>query len=81
MKSGIFARRVVFPLHERLMKRPTMPYLAELERAQYLPRHEIERLNPRMEWAEIDAPHLVLQVAPTLAAGVIDEFISGAWAE
>ncbi len=45
MKSGVIARRLVFPLHERLMKRPTIPYLAELERAQYLPRHEVEQLQ------------------------------------
>lgn len=42
MKSGVIARRLVFPLHERLMKRPTIQYLAELDRAQHLPRHEIE---------------------------------------
>jgi phenylacetate-CoA ligase len=36
---------VLFPLHERLMKRPTFPYLRELERDQWLSRSEIEALQ------------------------------------
>jgi phenylacetate-CoA ligase len=39
------AKRVVYPLHERLMHRPTFPYLAELEQSQWLSRAEIERLQ------------------------------------
>lgn len=37
----------LFPLHERLMGRPTFTYLDELERSQWLPRDEIESLQAR----------------------------------
>ena len=37
------AGRMIYPLHERLMKRPTFPYLRELERTQWLSRPELER--------------------------------------
>jgi phenylacetate-CoA ligase len=36
MIQSIFARYLVYPLHERLLKRPTFAYLAELERSQWL---------------------------------------------
>jgi len=39
------AGRVVYPLHERLMKRPTFAYLESLERSQWLTRVEVERLQ------------------------------------
>ena len=39
------AGRVVYPLHERLMKRPTFAYLESLERSQWLTRAEVERLQ------------------------------------
>ena len=45
MPHPSFARRVVYPLHERLMKRPTFAYLESLERSQWLPREELERLQ------------------------------------
>ena len=37
----------LFPLHERLMRRPTFPYLAELEQTQWLAREALEALQSR----------------------------------
>jgi len=45
MPHPSFSRRVVYPLHERLMKRPTFAYLESLERSQWLSREDIERLQ------------------------------------
>jgi phenylacetate-CoA ligase len=42
---GLFARRVVYPLHERLLGRPTLAFLRDLERTQWLPRDGLERLQ------------------------------------
>ena len=39
------ARRVVYPLQERALGRPTFDYLDALEASQWLPREEIERLQ------------------------------------
>lgn len=39
------ARRFIYPLQERLLKRPTFAYLSELEKTQWLSRAEIERLQ------------------------------------
>jgi phenylacetate-CoA ligase len=47
MPSPWLSRRVVYPLHERLLKRPTFSYLASLERSQWLDRDEIEALQGR----------------------------------
>lgn len=38
-------RNVIYPLHERLLNRPTFSYLQDLERTQFLSRSEIERLQ------------------------------------
>jgi phenylacetate-CoA ligase len=45
MVSAFLARRVVYPLHERMLGRPTLRYLAELERTQWLSRAALERLQ------------------------------------
>ena len=45
MPHPSFSRRVVYPLHERLMKRPTFAYLESLERSQWLSREGVERLQ------------------------------------
>jgi phenylacetate-CoA ligase len=45
MPHPALSRRVVYPLQERLMKRPTFAYLESLERSQWLTREEIERLQ------------------------------------
>src|SRR6266581_2197756 len=39
------SRRVVYPLHERLMQRPTLTYLKTLEQSQWLSRAALERLQ------------------------------------
>lgn len=39
------ARKMVYPVHERLMHRPTFDYLAMLERSQWLTRAEVEQLQ------------------------------------
>ena len=43
--SAALARHVVYPLHERALKRPTFDYLNELERSQWLSREAIEHLQ------------------------------------
>lgn len=48
MNEDLYTKLVanfLFPLHERLMNRPTFPYLRELERDQWLSRNEIEALQ------------------------------------
>ena len=45
MIRSSLARHLVYPLHERLMKRPTFPYLAELERSQWLTRSGMKTLQ------------------------------------
>jgi phenylacetate-CoA ligase len=44
---ALLVRNALFPLHERLMHRPTFPYLRELEQSQWLPRAELEALQSR----------------------------------
>ena len=39
----IFSRHLVFPIHEALVRRPTFPYLKELEDTQWFSRDEIEK--------------------------------------
>lgn len=41
----VVARKLVYPVHERLMHRPTFAYLASLEQSQWLPRPELEKLQ------------------------------------
>ena len=38
-------RNLIYPLHESVLRRPTFPYLAELEKSQWLSGDEIERLQ------------------------------------
>jgi len=45
MPHPILSRRVVYPLHEHLLRRPTFNYLDRLERSQWIPRAEVERLQ------------------------------------
>ena len=47
MIRSFLARHLIYPLHERLMKRPTFPYLAELERSQWLSRADMAQLQER----------------------------------
>ncbi len=39
------SRRVVYPLHERLLQRPTFAYLEDLEQSQWLSRAALEGLQ------------------------------------
>jgi phenylacetate-CoA ligase len=41
------SRRVVYPLQERMLKRPTFAYLESLEKSQWLSREDLERLQLR----------------------------------
>ena len=41
----ILARKLVYPVHEQLMRRPTFDYLATLEQSQWLSRAEVEQLQ------------------------------------
>jgi len=43
--NALLSRRVVYPLQERLLKRPTFSYLESLERSQWLSREGIESLQ------------------------------------
>jgi len=43
--SSVLARRIVYPLQERALGRPTFDYLAELERSQWLSRQGMEDLQ------------------------------------
>jgi phenylacetate-CoA ligase len=47
MTPSVLARRLIYPLHERLLKRPTFDYLAELEQSQWLSREGIEQLQEK----------------------------------
>jgi phenylacetate-CoA ligase len=47
MPAPWMSRRVVYPLHERLMKRPTFAYLESLEESQWLSRADLEGLQAR----------------------------------
>ncbi len=47
MIQPLLARHLVYPLHERLLKRPTFPYLAELEHSQWLSREGVELLQEK----------------------------------
>lgn len=45
MPNALLSGRIVYPLHERLMGRPTFSYLESLEQSQWMTRAEIERLQ------------------------------------
>ncbi|HUH94119.1 MAG TPA: phenylacetate--CoA ligase family protein [Casimicrobiaceae bacterium] len=47
MTASWFARRVVYPLQERLLQRPTFAYLKSLEKTQWLDRAGLEALQAR----------------------------------
>jgi len=47
MIPSVLARRLVYPLHERLLQRPTFAYLDELEQSQWLSREALQQLQER----------------------------------
>ena len=57
MIRSSLARHLIYPLHERLMKRPTFPYLAELERNQWLSRSGMLRLQEEKLAALLKSAH------------------------
>ena len=44
MIRSSLARHMIYPLHERLMQRPTFPYLAELERSQWISHSGVQKI-------------------------------------
>ena len=57
MTHPVLARRLIYPLHERLLKRPTFAYLAELEQSQWLSREGIEQLQEQKLASLLRAAH------------------------
>lgn len=47
MIRSLIARHLIYPFHERLLKRPTFSYLSELEKSQWLNRRDIEKLQEK----------------------------------
>lgn len=47
MISSLFAGKLVYPLQELLLERPTFRYLAQLERSQWMSRDEVQQLQER----------------------------------
>jgi phenylacetate-CoA ligase len=45
MIAPVLARHLVYPLHERLLQRPTFAYLDELDQSQWLSREAMEQLQ------------------------------------
>jgi phenylacetate-CoA ligase len=66
------SRRVVYPLHERLLKRPTFAYLKSIEQSQWLSRSDIERLQLEKlaELLRTAARHSPWHAERFLAAGI-----------
>jgi phenylacetate-CoA ligase len=56
MSYAALARRVVYPLQEHLLRRPTFEYLESLERSQWLDREALERL-------QLEKLHALLAIA------------------
>lgn len=65
-------KHVLFPLHERLMQRPTLPYLAELEQSQWLSGEEMQRLQLRKlkQLLQIAVAHCPWHAERIRAAGI-----------
>ena len=67
-----FAGHLAYPLHERLLGRPTFTYLAELERSQWLDRAGLERLQMEKlrRLLEVAAAHCPWHARRIRAAGL-----------
>lgn len=77
--SPWIARHVVYPLQELACRRPTFPYLAALERSQWLPRAELEalqrqKLNRLLQVALAHSPWHAERIEQT---GIADEVRAG----
>jgi len=73
--SPWIARHVVYPLQELACRRPTFPYLAELERSQWLSRAELEELQ-RLKLNRLLA--VALEHSPWHAARITEASLAGA---
>jgi phenylacetate-CoA ligase len=61
MNAGL-VRTILFPLHERLKRKPTFTWLKELERTQWLPlvalrEYQLQRMRALVEWAYANTPY------------------------
>jgi phenylacetate-CoA ligase len=72
MIPPVIARRIVYPLQERLLKRPTFAYLAELEQSQWRSRKGVEQLqeNKLAELFQSAYQHCPWHRERLMAAGV-----------
>jgi phenylacetate-CoA ligase len=66
------SRRIVYPLQERLLKRPTFAYLERLEQSQWLPRADLEQLQMQKlaELLQTAARHSPWHAERIRAAGI-----------
>lgn len=71
MKSWL-VKRLVYPLHEAVLRRPTFPYLRMLERTQWLSRAELEALQQRRlgELLRLARDHCPWHARRLVAAGL-----------
>ena len=72
MIQPVIARRLIYPLQERLLKRPTFAYLAELEQSQWLSRKGVEQLqeNKLAELLQSAYQHCPWHRERLMAAGI-----------
>ncbi|ALP54093.1 capsule biosynthesis protein CapK [Candidatus Tenderia electrophaga] len=65
-------KKIIYPLHERLMHRPTFPYAAALEKSQWLSREDVEQLQlgKLKELLQIAAAHCPWHAARIREAGL-----------
>ena len=72
MIRSLLARHLVYPLHERIMKRPTFGYLSELENSQWLTRDGIEKLQEKKltDLLKLACTHTPWHRERILAAGI-----------
>jgi phenylacetate-CoA ligase len=79
MLKRALARRVVYPLHERVLRRPTLRYLAELERSQWATRAEVERIQARKlgHLLRSALAHSPWHAARIRAAGIAEQVLAG----
>ncbi|MFC1611927.1 alpha/beta fold hydrolase [Myxococcota bacterium] len=56
---------------------PMLFIAAKRDRLVKAKQQRLQALNPRLQWVEIDGPHLILQRAPEKTAEVISGFVGG----
>ena len=75
MIPPVLARRLIYPLHERVLKRPTFTYLDALEQSQWFPRERMEQLqaNKLAELLTCAYQHSPWHRDRLMAAGIIPD--------